>query len=80
MADYVHITSPAFYGQWKALGGLDYDISNLCCINEIVNIHKNSGLTLKTIFTSDLVDVRPKHALYMHCLDLGDGSRWGGTG
>ena len=80
MADYAHITSPAFYGHWKALNGPDYDIENPCSINEIVNIQNDSALTLQTIFTSDLVDVRPKHAFYMHCLDLGDGGSMGWNG
>jgi hypothetical protein len=80
MVDDAHLTSPAFYGQWEASNGPEYDIENPCCINEIVNIRNDSALTLKTNFTTDLVDVRPQHALYMHCQDIGDGGSIGWNG
>ena len=60
------------------MGGPDYDVSDPHCINEIINVNNGDG-TLGTIWTTDLVDVRPKHALYMHCQDIGDGGSMGTT-
>ena len=75
LVDFNRLTSPQFYrDKWKAIGGPDYDVSDPRCINEIINVNNGTGFTLGTIWTTDLVDVRPKHALYMHCLDIGDGS------
>jgi hypothetical protein len=72
IVDYPNLSSPAFYTQTcKALGGPDYDIADPRCINEIVNVKNDSNLTFGSIWMTDLVDVRPKHALYMHCLDIG---------
>ena len=80
IADYAHLTSPAFYAQWKALGGPDYNISSPSSNNEIVNVRNDAALTFGAIWTTDLVNVRPKHSLYMHCLDIGDGGSMGWNG
>ena len=81
LVHYPNLSSPAFYTQtWKALGGSNYDVADPLCINEIINVKNDSNLTFGSIWTTDLVDVRPKHALYMHCLDLGDGGSMGWNG
>ena len=80
LVDYNRLTSPQFYRDtWTALGGPAYDVSDPRRVNEIVNVNNGDG-TLGTIWTTDLVDIRPKHALYMHCLDIGDGGSMGWNG
>jgi len=73
-----NLQDTTFYNtQWLTLGGAPYDITNPPSTNELFSFPNS---TYNTSQTSTLVDLRSKHALYLHSTTVGNMGSMGSTG
>ena len=72
------LQSDTFYNtEWLAHGGAPYDLTNPPSTNELFSFPNS---TINTSQTSTLVDLRSKHALYLHSTTVGNMGSMGSTG
>jgi len=67
--DDVELASSVFYYDWTTLWqGAPYDVNNLHSTNELFSFANPNGATTHV---SNLVDLRSKHAIYLHSTNIG---------